>query len=275
MPVPQRFYVPWADIDPTGLDGGIPGELGEFVGPDLGDNTRTLNRDILRVFSDVRDVAASISMHPEADMQGEPSRSLIEEILKGGDLVLERIFDRTRTQATRNFLWHHATPPYEPFMLSPVRYPVRSEFALNVLYYYIGAMVEVAELNANARHTSIDPATAAAMVGPFYQIKAMIMKDYFDVEVANEISMVEMESLFSGQLQPVLVETGSSGKRAEASAGESLQGANVVMWAPNQEDWVYYAKRQQERYVPERIQQPEAKKVTTEDVAPAHPRPMA
>jgi hypothetical protein len=51
--IPQEFHQPWSEIDPSGAHGGIPGELGEYVGARLGDNPATKNVDMFTIFSAV------------------------------------------------------------------------------------------------------------------------------------------------------------------------------------------------------------------------------
>jgi hypothetical protein len=119
MAIPMQFHQPWSDIDPSGQHGGLPGELGEFVGPALGDNPRTKNQDVKTIFNALQASAASISRSPESNIEGPPRRTIVEETLRSMNWVLERILDRSYSLATNMFQWTHATPPYEPFMLIP------------------------------------------------------------------------------------------------------------------------------------------------------------
>ena len=148
MSIPQQFHEPWANVDPEGQHGGLPGELGDFVAPMLGDNPRTKNQDILTIFSVIQTAAASITRSPEANIEGPPRRNIVEEVLRAMNIILERVLDRTYTLSTSMFEWQHATPPYEQFSLIPVRYPLRQPFANSVAHYMLGTLVECAELNA-------------------------------------------------------------------------------------------------------------------------------
>lgn len=270
MAIPQKFHLPWSEIDPAMTDGGIPGELTEFVGPDLGDNPRTKNQDIKTIFTSVMTTAASISMAPEANKEGPPGRNIVEETLRALNFIFERILDRTQTLSTGTFEWCHATPPYEYLMLRPVRYPLRQTFADQVVHYLLGTLVEIAEMNRNANHSSLDPNTAERMMAPLYHLKSLIAKDYFDVEVANEISLQEMIQIMTGvkKVGPVIVPSGESQNLASAEDVASvMSGIDLLQWYPNQQNWVTFGEKMVEMYHPERVWQPEGAYPTTEDVA--------
>ena len=263
-------------------DGGIPGELGGFVGPDLGDNPRTKNQDIKTIFTAVMTTAASISMSPEANKEGPPQRNIVEETLRALNFVFERILDRTTTMSTVMFEWCHATPPYETLHLRPVRYPLRQTFADQAVHYLLGTLVEIAEVNRNANHSMLDPSSAARLLAPLYHLKALIAKDYFDVEVSNEISLQEMVQLMSGvkPIGPEIVPSGESANLADATAiAEAMQGIDLLQWFPSNQEWVTFGVKQAAVYKPERVWQPEGATGTTEDVAsentiPADMRPV-
>lgn len=274
MPMPKRFSKPWVEIDPSLAHGGIDGELNQFVAPDLGDNTETKNADMLKIFAAVRDFTQSVSMNPEANKQGQPGRRIVEETLKGINHVFETIVDVTHTDATRFFQWCHAIPPYQDFALSPVRYPLRQEFAQEVVHYGIGTMVEIAEANRNANHSGIDPQTADVLIAPLYYLKAKIMKHYFDLEVAGEISSSELKAMFDGRYRPgpTVSHPDESAERPDAAdVDKALTGVDVMQWYPSMGDWATFGKLNEDRYTPERIYQPEAARPTTEDVSPPNP----
>jgi hypothetical protein len=270
MAIPQKFHLPWSEIDPAMTHGGIPGELTEFVGPDLGDNPRTKNQDIKIIFTAVMTTAASISMAPEANKEGPPQRNIVEETLRSLNFIFERILDRTQTMASNTFEWCHATPPYEYLMLRPVRYPLRQAFADQVTHYLLGTLVEIAEMNRNANHSLLDPNTAHRMMAPLFHLKKLICKDYFDVEVAGEISLNEMIALMSSvkKVGPVVVPPGESQNLASAeSVAEAMTGIDLLQWYPNDQHWATFGEKLAQMYHPERVWQPEGAYPTTEDVA--------
>ena len=244
-----------------------------FVGPDLGDNPITKNADIISIFNAVRNVTASISMSPEGMKQGYPGRRIVEESLRGMNTILEKIVDVTHTDATRFFEWMHAIPPNLTFPLAPIRFPLRQEFATQFVHYGLGLLVEVAELNRNANHAGLDPQSADVLVAPLYNWKATVMKYYFDLEVAGEISRQEMQELFDGKYRPgpTVSPPDDSAERPDATAlSEKMSGIDVVQWYPSDADWSNFGRLADERYVPERIMQPEGALSTTEDVAYEH-----
>ena len=267
--MPHHFYVPWAEIDPNLQHGGIEGELaGQFVGPDIGDNTSTLNLDLLAIFQAINDCGASISMHHEADREGYPAKGIVEESLKAVNFIFEHIKDRTHTTASRFFGWNHAIPPRQLFKIRPTRYQLRSIFAQEFVHTCIGAMVETAENNRNAAHSGLDPQAADRLIAPFYDWKAKCMKHYFDIEVEGELSREELNAILSGKYRPgpVVSPPDESRETPDSKAlMEALSGANVVQWFPNMEWWAIFGDLNDKRYQPERA------RTTTEDVAPETP----
>lgn len=270
----ERFYIPFIEVDPSLLDGGIPGELAPYyVAPDLGDNPTSKNADIVSVFNVARDVIQSISMHPESMKQGQPNRRIVEESLAGINAIFEKIMDNTHTDATNFFNWVHAIPPNLSFPQAPIRFPLRNSFAHEFVHYGLGTLVEIAELNRNASHGGLDPQSADVLVAPLYAWKAKIMKFFFDLEVAGEISRTELNELFEGKYRPgpiVSPPDDSAERPDEARLIEALNGKDVIQWAPTKLDWANFAKLNQERYTPERIFQPEGAISTTEDVVHEH-----
>jgi len=270
MAVPDKFHLPWVEIDPSLAHGGIPGELGEFVGPALGDNPKTKNQDIKTIFTSVMTTAASISMSPEANKEGPPGRNIVEETLRALNFLFERVLDRTQTLSTSTFEWCHATPPYEDLHLRPVRYPLRQTFADQVVHYLLGTLVETAEMNRNANHSSLDPNTAERIMAPMYHLKALIAKDYFDKEVSGEISLQEMIVLMTGvkKVGPTIVPSGESQELVDnAELTDALSGIDLLQWYPNQQEWTTFGEKMVTLYHPERVWQPEGAIATTEDVA--------
>jgi hypothetical protein len=264
--IPDEFWQPWAEIDPSGTHGGIPGELADYVGARLGDNPKTKNIDLDLVFQVVRDTAASLSMHPYANKEGPPERGMVEETLKGINWILERMLDRTRTVATKFFTWCHATPPYRSFFQRPIRYPLRSTYMDQVIYHLLGDLVEIAENNANAFHSCMDPSSAQKVMDPVLHLKGNIIRDWFDQEVAND--------LFAdiSKPGPTIVPRGETQPAPEGSAvGEVLRGVSLLQWYPGSEHWAIFARKQTEQYKPERIWQPEGAGSATEDIAPETP----
>ena len=269
--IPDKFWLPWSEIDPAGNHGGIAGALSEYVAPRLGDNTKTKNVDLHTIFQVLSEVASATSRHPMANLEGPPGRGLVEETLRALNLVFERIMDRTRVNATNYFTWTHATPPYLDFKVRPVRYPLRNPFAEQVIYFMLGTLVEVAEVNANGFHSSLDPSSAYRLVAPLYHLKANIIRDYFDQEVENELTQSELVAVTAGVVRPgpTIVPAGSSIPKPDAAkVSEELKGVDVIQWFPDQEDWVTFGNKNSEMYKAERIWQPEGAAADTEDVAP-------
>jgi hypothetical protein len=272
--MPTKFYKPWGEVDPSLKHGGIDGELAPyFVGPDLGDNPITKNTDLVSIFNAVRNVTQAISMSPEAMKQGYPGRRIVEEALRGINTIFERIVDVTHTDANRFFEWMHAIPPNLTFPLAPIRFPLRQEFANQFVHYGLGTLVEVAELNRNANHAGLDPQSADVLIAPLYNWKATVLKYYFDLEVAGELSREEMAELFDGKYRPgptVSPPDDTAERPDTADLTEALTGIDVIQFFPSNEDWANFGRLANERYVPERILQPEGSLSTTEDVAYEH-----
>ncbi len=275
-PLEGGFHIPWSEVDPTLQHGGIAGQLAEgFVAAKLGDNTASKNMDARTVFAVVRDFTASVSMHPEANIEGPPQRGIVEDVLRGLNWVLERLWDRTRSSADVFFTWTHATPPSESFRLRPVRFPLRNEFAHTAIETLLGSMIEIAEMNANAHHTGFDPSSTARMLGPFLVLKANLMRDFFDKEIGGQITAQELATLFAATSPPpgpTIVPPGQEAPTpTSAAVAVEQQGADVVQWFPTPEDWAVFGRKRDALYKAERIFQPEAAFGTTEDVSP----PMA
>ena len=274
--LPTKFHVPWVDIDPSLQHGGIPGELeDQFVGPQLGDNTHTVNLDMLNVFSAARDVAAAISMMPSADTEGAPIKNAVDEVLKGTHYVSDKILDRVTPSSNKLFEWTHATPPAHGFTVRPVRFPLRNAFVNQATFMLIGQMVEIAENNANGQHSRISPNQAAPMLAPLWHMRAMIMRDYFDLEVGGEVSTDELAAMFAPQgpvPEPVNIPQGESAQAPEQSTVlTALDGIDVLRWFPTDAQWQVFAQKMEKQYAPERIYQPEGAMRTSEDVAPHDP----
>lgn len=275
MAIPAKFYQPWSEIDPSGNHGGLPGNLDEFVAPRLGDNPSTQNRDLHYIFADVRDCAAALSMHPQGTVEGPPIRNTVEEVLKALNLCLERIVDRTKSTSTNFFLWQHAVPPAEDFRQRPIRYPLRNKFLDSCIYFFLGALVEIAEANANGLHAGLDTQSGALLLSPFLHLKATCAKDLFDREVEGEISPNELAGLF-GSLPPAPTITTPDETQpappAEAVSGV-LSGIELLQWYPDDAEWTIFAHKNANAFRAERIWQPESASPTTEDVAPPQPVP--
>ncbi len=272
MAMPSKFHIPWGELDPTFRHGGIDGELeNQFVSPDLGDNWQTKNVDNLKIFRTLNEVATSISMHHESDKEGYPGRSLVEEVLRGLNLINEQIVDVSKSCSTRFFGWTHAIPPVNDYDVRPVRFPLRNNFAQEVVHYLIGDMVECAELNRNGSHAGLDPQSANVLIAPLYNLKANVIKYYFDTEVAGELSSFELDSIMGGKFRPgptVSYPDETAELPDAADVIEAMNGADVVQWFPTEPNWVVFGKLARDRYTPERIYQPEGKRSVTEDVAP-------
>lgn len=272
--IPTKFWQPWLEIDPTLGHGGIPGELGDYVGARLGDNPQTKNIDMVMIFNTVRDSAAALSTHPYANVEGPPERGLVEETLKALNWILERMMDRTKVNSTSIFTWCHATPPMVDFAQRPIRYPLRSDFAQQAIYHLLGDMVEIAELNSNAHHSCMDPSSALRVMNPLLHLKGNIIKDWFDQEVAGELTLAELNEIFAGIATPgpSIVPAGQS--QTPPSLGDTiaaLSGVSLVQWYPGTDHWAIFGRKHTELYKPERIWQPEGTGSATEDIAPHNP----
>ena len=267
------FYQPWIEVDPELKHGGIPGELaGRFVAPRLGDNVTSKNVDVVTIFEVLRDSAASLASHPAAMAEGHPLKNTVEEVLRALNLVMERIIDRTQVMSTNMFFWTHATPPPKDFMLRPILYPLRNPFMDTVIYHLLGTMGETAESNANAMHSGLDPKTSHVILGGLFHLKKNIMRDYFDVEVAGEITLDELNVMFEGIVQPgpTITPPGETGVTPDmGDVAAALDGASALQWYPNQTDWMNFGRKITNAYTPSRIFQPEGATPSTEDVA--HP----
>lgn len=274
--IPQEFHQPWSEIDPTGAHGGLPGALGEYVGARLGDNPQTKNIDVHTIFSVTRDCAASLSMHPYANVEGPPEQGFVEKVLRALNYIMERMMDRTKTQATGFFTWCHATPPMLNFTQRPIRYPLRNIFAHTAIYHLLGDMVEIAENNANGYHSWMDPSASLRVLGPLVHFKGNLIRDWFDQEVAEEISLEELSNLFKDVARPgpTVVPTGESQPTpTPEDTGEVMTGAKVIQWYPTKELWAVFARKRAELFKAENIWQPEGAGAATEDIAPENPTP--
>jgi hypothetical protein len=269
MAMPEKFTLPWVDVDPSLRHGGIADELAVgWVGPDLNDNTETQNRDAAYLVYMMGQFATSISMHPEAEAEGFPGKRLVSEALSAMDTFTERLVDVTHTHATKFFSFTHAVPPISQFRFTPIRYPVRNQFADDFLHYAIGTMVEIAENNRNALHQGFDPNASNILLEAMWNWKATVMKFWFDKEVAGEISSRELANLYSGVLRPQpSYPDETADTPSDADTTEALQGLDVLSWVPSDSDWTKFAELHQRRYTPERAFQPEGARPTTEDVA--------
>lgn len=270
--MPEKFSLPWIEIDPELKHGGVDGELAPyFVGPELGDNSASLNQDMITIFAAVNKVGMSISMAPEAMSEAQPGRRVIEEALMGINDIFEKIIDVTHTDASKFFEWNHASPPRDDFGLQPLRYPLRNRLIHTFVHACIGLLIEVAELNRNGLHAGLDPQGANKLIAPLYKWKATVMKNLFDLEVQGEISMAEMIILFNGRYRPGPIvsppdETAEMPSQAEVEA--ALNGQDVMQWFPSDVNWATFGNLNMLRYIPERTLQPEGTLPTTEDVAP-------
>lgn len=269
MPMPEKFVKPWSEIDSSLRHGGIADELAVgWVGPDLNDNITTQNRDMAHLVYQLGQYATSISMHPEAEMEGFPGKRLVSESLDAMDTFTERVVDVTHTHASKFFAFTHAVPPVSMFRFTPVRFPVRNQFADDFLHYAIGTMIEIAESNRNSVHQGLDPSAANTIMEALWNWKATVMKFWFDKEVAGEISSRELNELYLGKLRPQPSYPDNSAETpAPDKVAEALTGLDVLAWVPTAADWTKFAELHERRYTPERAFQPEGARPTTEDVA--------
>lgn len=276
MVMPTTFFKPWSEVDPTLAHGGIPDVIGEgFVAPDLGDNPTTLNADLLRIFAAVRDTATAISMEPSADVEGPPLRNIVEEVLRGYNFIAERIIDRTRGDATAIFQWTHAVPPRTVYRVRPIHFPLRNDFANDAVFFLIGMMVEVAEANANGLHSCLDPSSSARILAPLHHVKANIARDWFDKEVAGEITLDEITTLYAKVGAPpgptIVPPSETAPVPGSSDVAEVMTGVEILQWYPTEADWTKFGQKRSALYKPERIWQPEGALSVTEDISPETP----
>jgi hypothetical protein len=187
---------------------------------------------------------------------------------------MERMLDRTKTQASGFFTWEHATPPYLGFKQRPIRYPLRNIFAHTLVYHLLGDLVEIAENNANAYHSWLDPSASIKLLAPLVHVKGNIIRDWFDQEVAEEISLEELSDLFKDVTKPgpVIVPAGKSQpKPPPEELEEVLSGVKVVQWYPDKALWAIFSRKRAELFKAENIWQPEGAGSATEDIAPETP----
>ncbi|MCP4661025.1 MAG: hypothetical protein GY856_36955 [bacterium] len=248
------------------------------MAPMLGDNPGSCNSDMIQIFSVVRDCAANLSMAPGSDKEGPPNRRLLGEALRSVNWMAERIMDRVRAGCMSTWEWTHARPPRDLFKVRPIRFPLRSDFCQDAVFHWLGLMVEMAESNDNAAHSSLTASTGARLLGALLHLKANWMRDWFDLEVEGDISFGEQSALMSGVAMPgpVIVPTGEQMSRPDIeSITTALAGTPVFQWFPTEQDWLVFGKKYDELVKMERIWQPEGARMTTEDVAPetapAHP----
>ena len=103
-----------------------------------------------------------------------------------------------------------------------------------------------------------------------FHLKKIIVKDWFDQEVAGEISLAELQELFANIAQPGPVIVPSGEHMPAPDAGEvqtALSGIDTLQWYPDAPAWQIFGKKQTEMYKPERLFQPEGAISATEDVA--------
>ena len=267
MNMPKKYYVPWSDIDPALRHGGISDELGGFVAPDLGDNPSSSNRTLVGLFRHFNQAVASISMHPISDKEGFPDKALVDESLKAVQTFMEMVITSTHSHASKFFSNTHAIPPVEHFQLNAIRFPLRSQFAADFVFYGLGTLVEIAENNRNSAHKGIDPDCAETLLAGMYDWKAEQMKFWFGKEVAGEISDREMAEMYEAVTTPnpfypdITAETPD-----DEDVEDALTGVDVMKWLPTKADWTMFDQLRRRRYKPERVFQPEAVRHTTEDV---------
>jgi hypothetical protein len=228
------------------------------------------------IFAVTRDVAASISQAPSSETEGAPNRNIVEEVLRGTNAISERMLDRITPNSNRLFEWTHATPPMIGFRLRPTRFPLRNEFANTAVFTLIGTLVEIAENNANGHHSRMSPNQAAPLLAPIWHLRASILRDWFDAEVAGEISVDELVRMFDGVAppEPTFTRPGDTHPRPDAEEVKAhLEGVDVLRWHPSEQDWQVFAKKVAGLYQPERLHQPEGSLRTTEDIAFEEPLP--
>ena len=269
--LPEKFYVPWSTIDPALQHGGIPGGLEGFIAPDLGDNPTSNNRTLVDIFYELSMGIAAVSMHPMADVEGFPGRSLVEEALKCTQTFAEKVICNTHTYATKFFYHTHCIPPTEHFRFNGIRYPLRNGFADNFVYYGVATLVELAENNRNGAHKGLDPKASMVILNALYDWKGEVMKYYFGREIAGEISEREMMSLFENVNVPNPFYPDISADQPDpGEVAEALTGFDVLKWLPSDVDWTTLSNLESRRYTPERVYQPEGTDQTTEDVRTEH-----
>lgn len=265
--LPEKFYIPWSVVDPALQHGGVPGGLEGFIAPDLGDNPMSNNRTLVDIFYELSMGVASVSMHPQADVEGFPGRGLVEEALKCTQTFAEKVICNTHTYATKFFYHTHCIPPSEHFRFNGIRYPLRNGFGDTFVYYGVATLVELAENNRNGAHKGLDPKASQIILNALYDWKGEVMKYFFGKEIAGEISEREMLEMFANINTPnpfypdVTAETPD-----EDDTDEALTGLDVLKWLPTKEDWAMFHQLEARRYTPERVFQPEGTDQTTEDV---------
>lgn len=268
--MPQKYYIPWEQVDPALKHGGIPDELaGMFVAPDLGDNPTSSNRTLVSVFYEWSQAVASVSMHPLATVEGHPDKAIVDEALRATQTFMERVITSTHSHASKFFYNTHAIPPVEHFRFNAIRSPeiLRNQFAADFVFYGIGALVELAENNRNGVHKGIDPDAAEVLLAGMYDWKGEQMKYWFGKEIAGEISDREMAELYDKVTVPnPFYPDRTSDQPPPEETKEALTGIDVMTWIPTENDWTTFSHLRRRRYKAERVHQPEGVLHTTEDV---------
>jgi hypothetical protein len=129
-------------------------------------------------------------------------------------------------------------------------------------------------MNVNAQHSWMDPSTAQRVMAPLIHLKGNIIRDWFDQECADEVSLDELSGLFAKITRPgpSIVPAGTSQEAPSTEdTNEALSGVNVIQWFPSPEQWNIFSRKRTELMKTERIWQPEGAGTTTEDVAPENP----
>lgn len=168
---------------------------GDFLAVETLDNDTTNNSSLWDMWDIVNQEMAKISNNPSAAVSSvEPE--LVKVSLESIDRIFAAMSKKIQTRANLTFSRTYGVPrahKYEPY---PVRWPGANRLALKIILNFVESAFSIPQVPCNQLDKGIIENHAGIIMRPLYDTKAMIMREYFGLEIKGEVSVDELQATF-------------------------------------------------------------------------------
>lgn len=236
---------------------------GDYLSVDPLDRGETANGSLWDLWDVMNQEVAKISTHPAA-RQPLMTKDLMETTLIAMDKIMVNISIRIQTRANKTFSRVYGDARNRKYEAYPIRWPGENRQALNIVLALVDSVFAVPQIPSNRIDNGIIDDHAALIARPIFDLKARLMREWFNIEVKGEISVDELQALFrNAKLIPPLrasifdrrdTATDLSGEDADAKSDETgktpteeellavTSGQDVFLWRPELGDWTRFGE---------------------------------
>lgn len=228
-----------------------------------GPRNLTLNDDTWDLWDILNRSAQHLSAIPAA---AKPvlTRDLVQAAFEMVNISFAEIVTRVRTRANRLFSDTFGGPNRLSFEPYPIRWPGESRHAYRMVMAFISAAFQVPQIKSNLLDHGVLDNHAKIILRPLFDLKANMMRTFFNLEITGEVSVDELDAVFrDGAPLPPLMHSfdderdGAAAQAAEDAAAltnESAkipsretqakisEGVEVWTFVPHAEHWTLFAE---------------------------------